>query len=60
MEIIRETLKERIRQLALSNIDKEPKLIAEKEKLRELYDELRQAIEKYKKVRQQYGNIFQY
>ena len=56
METIKESLKENIKRLALRNLDKEPILINEKEKLRQLYDELNSAREDYKLIRQQYGN----
>jgi hypothetical protein len=58
METIKESLKENIKQLALSNLDKEPTLIHEKEKLGQIYDELKKAKEDYKIVRQQYGKIY--
>jgi hypothetical protein len=58
MEMIKESLKERIKLLALRNLDKEPMLIHEKEKLREIYAELNQVRDEYKLIRQQYGKIF--
>jgi hypothetical protein len=57
METIKESLKERIKHLALRNLDKEPTLIQEKEKLQKIYDELNKAKEDYKSVRQIYGKI---
>jgi len=56
MEITKKNLKENIKRLALRNLDKEPILINEKEKLRQLYDEINSAREDYKLIRQQYGN----
>jgi hypothetical protein len=55
METIKESLKENIKRLALNNLDKEPTLIHEKEKLREIYDELNKAREDYTLIRRQYG-----
>lgn len=55
METIKESLKESIKRLALRNLDKEPTFIREKEKLRELYDEINKSKEDYKLIRQQYG-----
>lgn len=55
MEIIKESLKENTKRLALRNLDKEPILIHEKEKLGKVYDELNKAKEEYKLVRQIYG-----
>ncbi|CAF2341359.1 unnamed protein product [Rotaria sp. Silwood2] len=54
MEIIKESLKENIKCLALQNLDKEPILIHEKEKLAELYDELSKTKDDYKSIQQQY------
>jgi hypothetical protein len=55
MEIVKESLKENIKRLAIRNLDKEPILRHEKEKLGELHDELRKARDEYKSIRQQYG-----
>ncbi len=55
METIKESLKEDIKRLALCNLDKEPILIHEKEKLEELYDEIKKVTDEYKLIRQQYG-----
>jgi len=55
MEATRESLKDKIKGLAMRNLDKEPTLIHEKQKLCELHDELRQVREEYKSVRGQYG-----
>ena len=55
METVKESLKESIKHLALSNLDKRPTLDHEKEKLAELYDELNRAREEYNQIRQQYG-----
>jgi len=55
METIKESLKENIKRLALQNLDKEPTLIHEKEKLRKLYDELNKGKEHYTVTRRKYG-----
>lgn len=55
METVKESLKENIRRLAISNLDKEPTLHEEKQKLAELYDELNRTREEYNQIRQQYG-----
>ena len=57
MEIIKESLKENVKRLAINNLDREPDLLSEKEKLGQLYEELKKAKEEYNTVRQQYGNI---
>ncbi|UJR28273.1 hypothetical protein I4U23_009523 [Adineta vaga] len=54
METIKESLKTSINRLAIENLDKEPVLSDEREKLREVYDELNKAKEEYNLVRQQY------
>lgn len=58
MEMIKESLKENIKRLALRNLDKEPILIHEKEKLGELYEEINKAKEDYKLIREKYGRKF--
>jgi hypothetical protein len=57
MEIIKESLKENIKLLALNNLDREPILINEKEKLGEVHDELNKA--RYKSIRREYGKILE-
>ncbi|CAF0865150.1 unnamed protein product [Rotaria sordida] len=57
MEIIRESLKENIKRLALQNLDKEPTLIHEKEKLGGVHDELNKARDEYKTIQQQYEEL---
>ena len=57
METIKESLKENVKRLALDNLDKEPDLLREKEKLGQLYEELKKVKEEYNLVRQQYGKI---
>ncbi|CAF0928154.1 unnamed protein product [Rotaria sp. Silwood1] len=54
METIKESLKENIKRLALQNLDKEPMLIHEKQKLVEVYEELNKTKDKYKLIQQQY------
>ncbi|CAF1023003.1 unnamed protein product [Adineta ricciae] len=54
IETIKESLKLNINRLAIDNLDKEPVLSDEREKLREVYDELNKAKEEYNLVRQQY------
>ncbi|CAF2098068.1 unnamed protein product [Rotaria magnacalcarata] len=54
METIKESLKENVKRLALQNLDKEPMLIHEKEKLASLCDEINRAKNEYKSVQQQY------
>ncbi len=55
MEQIQESLKEGIKRLALRNLEKEPILIHEKQKLSEMHEEIRQLKETYDRVRGQYG-----
>lgn len=55
MEIIKESLKEDIKRLAWKNLDKEPVLMREKEKLSVLYDDLNRAREEYEQIRRRYG-----
>jgi hypothetical protein len=55
METIKESLKESNKHLALRNLDKEPILIDEKQKLAGLHDELGKMREEYKNIRGQYG-----
>ncbi|CAF4633046.1 unnamed protein product, partial [Rotaria sp. Silwood1] len=54
METIKESLKENIKRLALQNLDKEPMLIHEKQKLVEVYEELNKTKDQYKLIQQQY------
>ncbi|CAF3158288.1 unnamed protein product [Rotaria socialis] len=54
METIKESLKENIKRLALQNLDKEPMLIHEKEKLASLCDEVNRAKNEYKSIQQLY------
>ncbi|CAF1519291.1 unnamed protein product [Rotaria magnacalcarata] len=56
METIKESLKERIKLLAMRNLEQEPILIHEKQKLAQLHDELRQAKEKHDSIRGEYDN----
>lgn len=58
IETIKESLKLNINRLAIDNLDKEPVLSDEREKLREVFDELNKAKDEYNLVRQQYGKIF--
>ena len=58
IETIKESLKLNINRLAIDNLDKEPVLSDEREKLREVYDELNKAKEEYNLARQQYGKVF--
>lgn len=57
LETIKESLKDTIKRLALSNLDKEPTLIHEKEKLAQLHEELRKVKETYDGIRGQYGKF---
>ncbi|CAF3027264.1 unnamed protein product [Rotaria socialis] len=54
METIKESLKESIKLLAMRNLEQEPMLIHEKQKLAQLHDELRQVKEKYDSIRGEY------
>ncbi|CAF0922468.1 unnamed protein product [Rotaria sordida] len=56
MNTIKESLKDTIKRLALSNLDKEPILIHEKQKLAQLHDELRKIREKYDSIRGKYDD----
>ena len=58
METIKESLKEDIKRLAWQNLDKEPVLMREKEKLGVLYEDLNKAREEYNQFRRQYGRAF--
>lgn len=55
MEIIKESLKENIKRLALQNLDKEPLLIHERDTLAATYEELKNAKDSYKSIQQKYG-----
>ncbi len=55
METVKENLKENIKRLALRNLDKEPLLNHEKQKLAELHDEIGKIQTEYKNIRGQYG-----
>jgi hypothetical protein len=55
METIKESLKERIKLLAIHNLDKEPILQQERQKLAAVHDELGRLREEYKSIRGQYG-----
>lgn len=55
METIKESLKENIKRLAMRNLEKEPALIHEKQKLAQLHEELGKVREEYKNIRAQYG-----
>ncbi|CAF3405327.1 unnamed protein product [Rotaria sp. Silwood1] len=57
IETIKESLKENIKRLALCNLEQEPILIHEKQKLAQLHDELRKIKEKYDSIRGDYGII---
>ncbi|CAF1082466.1 unnamed protein product [Adineta steineri] len=56
LETIRESLKENIKSLAMRNLDKEPTLIHEKEKLAELHEKLGKMREEYRSIRGQYDD----
>lgn len=58
METIKESLKEDIKRLAWQNLDKEPVLMREKEKLGVLYEDLTKTREEYNQIRRQYGRSF--
>jgi hypothetical protein len=55
METVKESLKESIKRLAMRNLEKEPTLMHEKQKLAQLHDELGTMREEYKNIRGQYG-----
>ena len=55
MESIKESLKEKIKYLALTNLEKEPILIHEKQKLAKLHKKLGKMKEDYKTVHGDYG-----
>ncbi|CAF0974912.1 unnamed protein product [Rotaria sp. Silwood1] len=56
IETIKESLKENIKRLALCNLEHEPILIHEKQKLAQLHDELRKIKEKYDSIRGDYDD----
>ncbi|CAF4713074.1 unnamed protein product [Rotaria sp. Silwood1] len=56
IETIKESLKENIKRLALCNLEQEPILIHEKQKLAQLHDELRKIKEKYDSIRGDYDD----
>lgn len=58
METIKDSLKDSIRRLALRNLDKEPILIHEKEKLAQQHEEIRKMKESYDATRGKYGKRF--
>ena len=53
--MIRETLKESVKQLALRNLDQEPILNSEKAKLQQTFEEVKRLTNEYKSIKQQYG-----
>lgn len=57
MEIVRESLKENNKRIALRNLDKEPGFHQEKIKLAELFEEVNKVTDEYKALRQRYGRI---
>lgn len=59
METAKESLKVNISRLAIGNLDKEPILSDQRERLRETYEQLHKARDEYGLARQQYGNAVQ-
>jgi hypothetical protein len=58
MESAKASLKANINRLAIDNLDKEPVLSDQRDKLREIYEQLNKAREEYGAARQQYGKAF--
>ncbi|UJR21212.1 hypothetical protein I4U23_024309 [Adineta vaga] len=56
MESIRESLKEKIKHLAAINLQKEPELNHQKQKLAEVHEQLRKMREEYNSIRGQYDD----
>ncbi|CAF2405256.1 unnamed protein product [Rotaria sp. Silwood2] len=56
IETIKESLKENIRRLALCNLEKQPTLTNEKQKLAQLHNEIRKMKDKYDSIRGEYDD----